>query len=433
MKFARRTRILKTVGVIAEYNPFHEGHAYHLREIRKAFGEDTRIVAVMSGNFTQRGDLAIADKYTRAKAAVLGGCDLVIELPFPWSGENAEIFARAGVHILNAIGVVDVLSFGSECGDVSLLSRLADLLSDDDFRESVRQSDKHSSEGYPKLFYKKASEITEAAEAKALLTANNLLGIEYIRAIRKFNSDIVPHTVQRVGEAHASKKLLPMASSTAIRASLARGEIDQALDALPNEVRGVYKDACKDGIFPVFTDALSLPYLSYFCLNAPSAEASIADAGGGLYHRIFAMAKKAMTLEELIRLTQTKKYTAARIRRALRNTVLGVTSSDTPEDPSYTTVLAMNSRGQEILREIRKKKSFSILTKPADFPLLPEKAVKEAEAVNRADSLYTLAFPQIRSRGFFLRHSPFRKSANEGENFSMTTFVEDVDKTVFEE
>jgi len=424
---------LKTVGVIAEYNPFHEGHAHHLREIRKAFGDDTRIVAVMSGNFTQRGDVAVADKYTRAEAAVRGGCDLVIELPFPWSGENAEIFARAGVHILHSLGVVDILSFGSECGDISRLGELASIVSDGDFRNDVRQSDKHSAEGYPKLFFKKACETVGKSEAEALLTPNNLLGIEYIRALRKLNSGLRPHTVTRVGEAHGSTVLAPIASSTAIRASLARGEIEDALARLPDAVQGVYRKAYENGLFPVFSDALSLPYLSYFCLNSPSAEASIADAGGGLYHRLFAMAKKAATLEELIRLTQTKKYTAARIRRALRNTVLGVTSSDTAEYPSYTTVLAMNSRGQEILRDIRKKKSFAVLTKPADFPLLPEKAVKEAAAVNRADSLYTLAFPQIRSRGFFLRHSPFRKSANEGENFSPTSFVEAVDKANSEE
>ena len=424
---------MKTVGVIAEYNPFHEGHAHHLREIRKAFGDDARIVAVMSGNFTQRGDIAIADKYTRAEAAILGGCDLVLELPFPFSGENAEVFARAGVHILNALGIVDIISFGSECGDVCTLERLANLVSDGSFRDEIRQSDKHSSEGYPKLFYKKACEILGKSEAEALLTPNNLLGIEYIRALQAFHSTIVPHTVKRLGEAHHSTALSSMASSSAIRASLARGEIEEALSCLPDAVRSVYRRVYEGGLFPVFLDTLSLPYLSYFCLNSPSAEASIADAGGGLYHRLFAMAKKAATIEELIRLTQTKKYTAARIRRALRNTVLGVTSSDTAKTPSYTTVLAMNSRGQEILRDIRKKKSFAVLTKPADFPLLPENAVKEAAAVNRADSVYTLAFPQIRSRGFFLRHSPFRKSANEGENFSKTSFVEVVDKMITEE
>ena len=424
---------MKTVGIIAEYNPFHEGHAYHLRKIRESFGEDTRIVAVMSGNFPQRGDIAIADKYTRAKAATIGGCDLVLELPFPFSGESAGVFAAAGVHILASLGVVEVLSFGSECGDVTMLSRVAEALSDDALREEIRAEEKHDKDGFSKNFARKLEKILPISEAETILSPNNLLGIEYLRAISKEGANIDTHTVKRVGARHGDQALSAFSSSSAIRAALKSGDTEGALSALPSGVREVYREAYEDGLFPVFDDALSLVYLSYFCLNTPNADAKIADAGGGLYHRLFAMAKKAANIEELIRLTQTKKYTAARIRRALRNTVLGVTSSDTADLPSYTAVLAMTSRGQEILREIRKRQAFAVLTKPADFPLLPEEAVREAAAVHRADSLYTLAFPQIRARDELLRRSPFRKTAKEDENFSATSFVEAIDKRGSEE
>lgn len=419
---------MKTVGIIAEYNPFHAGHAYHIRKIREEFGRDTQIVAVMSGNFPQRGGIAIADKYTRAAAAVAGGVDLVLELPFPFSGETAPVFASAGIAILHALGAVDVLSFGSECGDCSLLSEAAALTSANDFREAAHEASRHACLGYPAVYEALCRESFGDRVANVLVSPNNLLGIEYIRAAKAIGAAFAFHTVQRIGAPHdsASQNVLP--SAYAIRTEIGNGRIEEALSHLPQEVADVYRSAATDGLFPAFDERLSPIVLSHFCLNAPHNDIDIADAGGGLYSRLFRMAKRACNTETLISLTATKRYTEARIRRAIRNVILGVTSSDITAVPCYIPLLAMNERGQRLLHSIRRTCAMPILTKPADYTALPEQAYRQAAAQNRADSLYTLAFPQIRSRDYFLRHSPVRIGTNGGERIPASSFVERIDK-----
>ena len=183
---------MTTVGIIAEYNPFHRGHAHQIEEIRKRYGADTRIIAVMSGNFPQRGDVAIADKYTRAKAAVVGGVDLVLELPFPFCGESAPVFAAAGVAILHALGTVDVLSFGAEENDVSRLAKAAETVSDGVFLEEIHALSKHSENGYPEVFYRTVAEKAGKDTADLFLVPNNLLGIEYIKESKKMTGENAP-------------------------------------------------------------------------------------------------------------------------------------------------------------------------------------------------------------------------------------------------
>lgn len=419
---------MKTVGIIAEYNPFHAGHAYHIQRIREEFGTDTRIVAVMSGNFPQRGGIAIADKYTRAAAAVAGGVDLVLELPFPFSGETAPVFARAGVAVLHALGAVDILSFGSECGDISLLIEATELTATNGFHEAAHEAARHASIGYPAVYEALCRKHFKDAVASILLSPNNLLGIEYIRAAKALGASFALHTVQRIGAAHDSVDKTDLPSAYAIRAEIKGGGIEQALSRLPQAVSKLYRSAITEGLFPTFDETLSSVVLSYFCLNSPQNGVDIADAGGGLYSRIFRMAKKACNTETLISLTATKKYTEARIRRAIRNVMLGVTSSDITAEPCYIPLLSMNERGQQLLHDIRRTCALPILTKPADYKALPEQAYRQAAAQNRADSLYTLAFPQIRSRDYFLRHSPVRIETNCGERIPVSSFVERIDK-----
>ena len=145
---------MKTVAIICEYNPFHNGHEYQIKKIREEFGEDTRIVAVMSGNYTPRGEIAIMDKFTRAKCAVLAGVNLVLELPFPYSISSAEHFAKSAVKIIDSLGIVDYISFGSEIGDVVFLSDVANKMLSESYNEQIKSliaSEKYSSYGYPKI------------------------------------------------------------------------------------------------------------------------------------------------------------------------------------------------------------------------------------------------------------------------------------------
>ncbi len=417
---------MTTVGIIAEYNPFHKGHAYQLAEIRRTYGEDTRIVAVMSGHYPQRGDVAVADKFTRAAAAVASGVNLVLELPFPFSGATAPVFARAGVYILSQIGV-DVLSFGSECGDIALLTHAAQLTSADGFLSDLREFEKRAKDGYPKEAEAFIRKTLGDGVAELCKTPNNLLGIEYIRASYALGAALTFHTVRRMGEAHGSTVLSEYSSASAIRETLYRGDTASALAALPESARSYYKSAIANGLCPAALSRLDSLVLSYYSLNTPIGSDATPSAGGGLNRRLFDKARLASSIDHLISLTATKKYTKSRIRRAIRNTVLGVTSSELEGLPAYTQLLGFDDRGREILRSIQKSGKLPILTKPADASSLPPEAKVMAEAAARADRLYTLTLPQNTARDFFLRQSPVHITAKNGENFSPSTFVEGID------
>ena len=194
---------MKTAAVICEYNPFHFGHKYQIETMKRNFGSGCRIIAIMSGCFTQRGEPAIFDKYTRAESALRCGCDLVLELPLPHSMSGAEFFARAGVYIADSIGVVDLLFFGSECGELTRLQTVAERMSSDEFRQACteeRSKDKGAQTGrlrdeiYRRLW----------GDEPILSGSNNLLALEYLRALKRFNSPIQPYAVKRVGGGYNS-------------------------------------------------------------------------------------------------------------------------------------------------------------------------------------------------------------------------------------
>ena len=185
---------MTTVAIICEYNPFHRGHEYQIKRIREDFGEDTAIVCIMSGNFTQRGEIAFMPKGERAKCAVLGGANLVLELPFPFCSSSAEYFAKSGVKIADSLGCVDYLSFGSESGDIDALCNAAKIYLSDEFKEAFAALPDKAL-GYPvkcELAYRQI-----ASDSELEFTSNNILAIEYIKALIESGSKIKPHTVLR--------------------------------------------------------------------------------------------------------------------------------------------------------------------------------------------------------------------------------------------
>ena len=182
---------MKVIGVTAEYNPFHTGHGYQIAQSKKILGGETAVIAVMSGHWVQQADCAITDKWTRAELALMGGADLVLELPTPWATASAERFCRGAVTLLNATGVVDHISFGSECGDIERLQQAAHCLDSGDFRENLRL---HLNEGlsFPAARQKAVEELA-GPEISALLSgANNNLGVEYIRSLNALHSRMIP-------------------------------------------------------------------------------------------------------------------------------------------------------------------------------------------------------------------------------------------------
>ena len=229
---------MSTVAIICEYNPFHSGHAYQIEKIRREFGEDAVILALMSGNFTQRGEAAIADKMLRARCAVECGINLCIELPFPFSMSSAELFSLSGIRILNALGTVDYLSFGSESGDIEALYKTAEYMLTPEYQQELSSAlavKEDKNEGYPKMCERALAKVAKNDTEYVSLTPNNILAIEYIKALISTKSKIKPHTVKRDGADYNEESIIhdKHQSASAIRNALASSDVS-ALDFVPD-------------------------------------------------------------------------------------------------------------------------------------------------------------------------------------------------------
>lgn len=323
---------MKTVGIISEYNPFHNGHQYHVEETKKQLNADC-VIAMMSGNYTQRGEIALFEMYSRAEIAVKNGVDLVLEIPPQFVLNSAEFYAYYSVYLLNQLGVVDYLSFGSECGDLSQLS-LYQKADKKNLKEQLKSG----------VSYAKAVSVSEIAEKP-----NNILGIEYLNALKVLKSDIIPFTVKRKSVEHRAKTPADnFASASWIRNQLSNGaDVSAFLPELPQ-------------VSPSFENLL-FPLLKYRLTMGQEKDLSdINNISEGLQNRLIAN-RNSTSLEELINKTKCKRYPETRIRRALYSILLDLQKNKEP--PTYTRVLAHNETGQKILREIRKKSTLSVFSK----------------------------------------------------------------------
>lgn len=403
---------MKTVAIISEYNPFHNGHLYQIQKIREELGEDTAIIAVMSGSFTQRGEAAIMDKGARAKAAVLEGVNLVLELPFPYSMSSAEFFADAAVHIVDSIGCVDYLSFGSEEGSLDPLYNTAELMMSDEYRETLNgmmQDEKYKTYGYPELV-ELAINAVRGERAIALLTPNNILGIEYIKALMKRNSSVKPHTIARIGNEYNEESIVSgiYQSASAIRKLLLLNS-SSAYDYIPNTTKNIILREKESEEFPCDTAKLSAAIISNLRLSSPEQSCRIHDAGGGLYNRLKDKSFETNDINTLLSLCEAKSYTKARLRRTILASLFGVTSSEVKSMPQYTQILAFDAIGQLKLKHIRKQSRITVLTKPSDYEKLNDTALKQKLISDRADSIFELCKPNQPDGRRSLRYTPFVK------------------------
>jgi predicted nucleotidyltransferase len=383
---------MKTVAIICEYNPFHTGHKYHIDKLRNEFGSDTRIVAVMSGNFTQRGEVAFADKYLRAKCAVLSGVNLVLELPFPFSSSSAEFFAKSALKIVSAIPNVDYLSFGSESGDLSHLSKIAENMIKEPFLSLLKSNEATQSQGYAASIPELYNSCYQPKLPPSFFSPNNILAIEYIKAINELSLNITPHTIKRMGASYSDEKLTKCThqSAAAIRNLMIHDKIS-ALEYLPKSSKDVLISELES--FPCDIERISSAIISYFRLNTP--EGSFHDADGGLYNRISKYSFETDSISHLISLSDTKKYTSARIRRAILNSFFGVTSSNVRKLPLYTQLLGADSVGTAILKDAKEYGKLPILTKPSRKSILSDEARLQKELSDRADSIFQLTHPNF--------------------------------------
>ena len=336
-------------GIVSEYNPFHNGHMYHIEKTRQA-GADT-VVCVMSGNFVQRGECALLPKYKRAEAAIRGGADLVIDLPVPWAMNSAESFARGSISLLAAIGI-DVLSFGSESDDKELLYRCAEATSDENVSRRIKEL---MSEGlsYPSALYKSTDEIYGAGVSSLLSCPNSTLAVEYIKQIKNYcpDCDILP--VKRMAVDHDSEETSEgFASASRIREIAAEGD---ASDFVPS-----FSLKCGDELYSVkYAERAILSVLR----EIPKEEYSLyVTDQKGLSDRIYNAVKSADSLEALYAAAKSKNYTHSRVRREVMNVYLKIPSELSLKTPPYIKVLASNRKGLSLLKNAK----LPVVTKHSD-------------------------------------------------------------------
>lgn len=389
---------MKVAGIVAEYNPFHTGHAHQIGQTRARLGEDCAVVAVMSGNWVQQGACAIADKWTRTQLALLGGADLVLELPTVWASSSAESFARGAVGILHACGVADALSFGSECGDIDGLKQVAACLDSADYEACLRE---RINEGatFAACRQQAVEELLGSELGGLLAKPNNNLGIEYIRALNALNSKIEPMTVLRKGAEHNSiGQNTCFVSATQIRADLNRGNWDGAQPYLPEGGRAILegKIVTKTGL-----EQASRAILARLRTMTVEDWEQLPDCGAseGLPRRLERAGKTCATIEEFFELAKTKRYTRARLNRLVLWAYLGLAAADVPGAPPYIRVLGFNQRGREVLRQIKEQTMLPILTKPAHARELDALGRSLFEREARCTDLYDLCFERLCTPG----------------------------------
>lgn len=385
-------------GMIIEYNPMHSGHARLLAETRRLLGADTAVVCAMSGDFVQRGDFAVVRREARAAAAVQSGADLVLELPLPWAVSSAERFAWGGVGTLAASGVVDTLVFGSECGDGPTLERTAAALLSESFPAYLKEA-LASGVSFAAARQKAAERLLSPADAGILERPNDILGVEYCKALLRGGFSIRPLAVRRVGAAHDQAETAPGESPSAshIRELLRTGRRKQAVERMTPAMGAAYEAEVSAGRAPVFWETCERAVLARLRSMEEEDFAALDQGREGLYRRLYRASREACSLEEVLALAKTKRFAYARLRRMALWAYLGLT--EFPEKIPYLRPLAASGRGRALLAAMRKTASVPVLTKPADVRKLDGAAQALFAMEAKAADLYALAYPDLKAAG----------------------------------
>ena len=348
---------MKATGVVVEYNPFHNGHKYHLEKAREK-GIGDVVIAAMSGDFLQRGEPGIVNKWKRAEMALRSGVDIVAELPAYYSNQSAEIFARGAVGILGALGVSDIV-FGSESGEIERLKSIAALEENEEFQTYLKEELGRGS-SYPTSF---AAAIEKVTGEKGYMTPNDILGTEYVRSIMKLGVDINPIAIKREGAGYHSHDIEgEIASATAIRKMLV-------------EKSGKIKNLVPDQVYEILTDEFGqgkcawlhefYPILRHEIILHKDSLDKIQDIEAGFENRLYESAVKNREFDKFYGDIMTKRYTNARIQRILTHILLGITvkiTEDAKMGVPYVRILGFNEKGGKYLKSIRGKTGIEVFT-----------------------------------------------------------------------
>lgn len=392
-------------GIVAEYNPFHAGHAHHIAETRRVFGADAAVICAMSGNFVQRGDLAMMEKYARAQAAVRCGADLVLETPLSACLSSAEGFAFGAVSLLDALGCVTHLSFGAEQADLALLQQAATL--------SRRQGEtlhQGLAAGLPyAAAMQQAVSAADPAAGALLASPNNTLGIEYLSALTALHSPIQPLAIERKGGAHDSNTPADgLPSASYLRGLLASGDTAACRPLMPEASFAVLEREIQRGAAPVTRNAADLAILAHLRRLDAAALIPFCSGGEGLAHRLADAVRDNTSFSAVCTAAQTRRYPLARVRRVLLRAWLDLPQSVSPE-PEYVRVLAIGRQGRALLRRMKDTCALPVIIKPVTERSLPENLQPALARDALADDLYALAYPapELCVGGGHFRKTPF--------------------------
>jgi len=425
------------VGLVTEYNPFHNGHLYHYTRAKEVAGAEYA-VSVMSGNFVQRGEPALVNKWARAEMAVAAGIDLVLEIPAAYATRSARDFARGAVRILDATGIVTHLCFGSELGQTGPLQHLADLLTEepDPLKKLIRDNlargmvlPRAQSEALQEYYHRRGL-TREADYWQGLMSSpNNILGIEYLCALKTLRSKIIPLTIGRLHVGYHETVIdtqRAMASATGIRKLLSQEGLSgrELTRIVPETTYRILQREIAAGAGPVFPESLAVPLLAKLRTISPVELAETLGMIEGLENRIAEAAKKAVSYEEILTLVKSKRYTRARIQRLLCHVLLGYTRQmgqtfDQAGGPQYIRILAFSNKGRELLGLMKEKSTLPVITRVASFYHGKKQAAGENPRANsilhsmltldlRATDVYSLFYPGTahRKAGQDFRQAP---------------------------
>lgn len=364
---------MKVTAIISEYNPLHNGHIYHINKTKEITGADN-LICVMSGNFVQRGLPSIVDKWKRTEIALHSGVDLVLELPAVYSISSAEFFSFGSISLLNSLGIVDNLSFGSENDNVDLIMKVAKVLIDEpyEFKKILKH---YISKGfsYPKARNNAlCSFLLNTPDLNELLnSSNSILAIEYCKSILQLKSNIKPYAIKRIGSLYNDENLTKnFSSATAIRKALELGtNIDLLKENFSSFTFQYLSEIYKNG-YPHISEELMFPFLKYKLYTEKNSLNLLSDVSEGLDKKIFKELKNSDSLNNFILNIKSKRYTYTRINRILCHYFIGLEIYDIKSLRSapcpYCRVLGFNTKGIDLLGEIKKKSKIPIIVKLSD-------------------------------------------------------------------
>ncbi len=374
---------MNITGLVCEYNPFHNGHRYHLQQLRQE-GADC-LIGCMSGHFTQRGEPSVLSRADRARAALENGLDLVIELPAVFACAGAERFAYGGMAHLDALGICDTVSFGSESGSVAALQRASQAVLSPRIREPLRKL-LSSGMTFAAAREQAVREVFGEETAALLREPNNILGIEYAKALRRLNSSLQLHTVRRVGAPHDSTDIRSgYASASGLREMLtAGGDISPYVPESTLPFYGNAPDRQRQ------LEKLSL--LTFYRLKTMTLSelAALPEMSEGLENRLYKAIQQGTTTAGILSLAKCKRYPLSRLRRSLLHAFLHLTSADFQIGPQYLRVLAFNEKGQAALRRMKTAAALPVVQRHADRSSLSDAGKHLLEIEDRCDTLYQL-------------------------------------------